>query len=71
MGPAIPCCWFVLGVDCHTSAAHLDGLSGYEGRLIEYRSASVKDATDVAKHGLSLAEFVGFDAVPTVMTDDC
>ncbi len=30
----------------------------------------VKDATDVAKHGLSLAEFVGFDAVPTVMTDD-
>jgi hypothetical protein len=49
----------------------LDGLSGYEGRLIEYRSASVKDATDVAKHGLSLAEFVGFDAVPTVMTDDC
>jgi len=29
-----------------------------------------KDAANVAKHGLSLAEFVGFDAVPKVMTDD-
>jgi uncharacterized protein len=29
-----------------------------------------KDATNIAKHGLSLAEFQGFDAEPDVATDD-
>jgi uncharacterized protein len=28
-----------------------------------------KDAANIAKHGLSLAEFVGFDALPTVTED--
>jgi uncharacterized DUF497 family protein len=27
------------------------------------------DAANIAKHGLSLAEFVGFDALPTVTED--
>lgn len=30
----------------------------------------VKDATNQAKHGLSLADFAGFDAVPVVLVDD-
>lgn len=29
-----------------------------------------KDVANVAKHGLSLAEFPGFDAAPAVTTDD-
>ncbi len=29
-----------------------------------------KDAANFAKHGLWLAEFVGFDAPPTVVVDD-
>ena len=29
-----------------------------------------KDRANVAKHGLSLADFEGFDAVPVVTTDD-
>jgi uncharacterized DUF497 family protein len=29
-----------------------------------------KDAANVAKHGLSLGEFEGFDAEPVVMVDD-
>jgi uncharacterized protein len=28
-----------------------------------------KDAANIAKHGLSLAEFVGFDTLPTVTED--
>ncbi len=30
----------------------------------------VKDAVNIAKHGLSMADFVGFDAVPIVVLDD-
>ena len=29
-----------------------------------------KDATNIAKHGLSLADFEGFDAESTVVSDD-
>ena len=29
-----------------------------------------KDAANIAKHGLSLADFVGFDAQPVVLVDD-
>ena len=29
-----------------------------------------KDALNIAKHGLSLADFAGFDAQPVVMVDD-
>ena len=30
----------------------------------------VKNAANLAKHGLSFAEFVGFDATPVVVADD-
>lgn len=29
-----------------------------------------KDASNIARHGLSLADFAGFDAEPTVLVDD-
>ncbi len=29
-----------------------------------------KDAINIAKHGLSLADFVGFDAKPSVVVDE-
>lgn len=29
-----------------------------------------KDAANIAKHGLSFADFAGFDAEPTVIVDD-
>ena len=29
-----------------------------------------KDAANIAKHGLSFADFSGFDAEPTVVADD-
>lgn len=29
-----------------------------------------KDASNIAKHGLSLADFAGFDADPAVITDE-
>jgi uncharacterized protein len=29
-----------------------------------------KNAANIAKHGLSLADFAGFDAEPTVLVDD-
>lgn len=29
-----------------------------------------KDAANIAKHGLSLADFPGFDAAPSVVVDD-
>jgi uncharacterized DUF497 family protein len=30
----------------------------------------VKDASNIAKHGLSFAEFDGFDADPVILVDD-
>ena len=31
---------------------------------------SAKDAANIAKHGLSLGDFAGFDAEPSVVVDD-
>lgn len=35
---------------------------------IEFDTA--KDAANIAKHGLSLSDFQGFDAVPLIVVDD-
>ena len=45
------------------------GLCIYKKRM-EISFDPAKDAANVAKHGLSFAEFEGFDVVPVVIEDD-